>query len=104
MINPDEIKGSGVFTQEMKKLLLELAEMINYARGSGRNIESITLSRKQWEPIRKDRKRTLWSNPRPCGFIHYVDSEPSFDGVSLSAPSDRDFKEYIQQDLLNAPR
>jgi hypothetical protein len=34
MVTKDEIQGSGVFTQEMKKLLMELAEMINYARAS----------------------------------------------------------------------
>lgn len=104
MITKEQIRSSGVFTQEMRKVLTELAEMINYARAGGKNIESITLSRKQWEPIRKDRKRNNWKIPRPCGFIHYEDSEPSFDGVNLSAPSAQDFREYIQEDAFNAPR
>lgn len=100
MINTDEIKGSGVFTQEMKKLLLELARMINYTREGGKAVERIQLNKRQWEPIRKDRKRNGYKIPRACGFIHYADSEPSFDGVSLGAPSDREFRDYIQEDLI----
>lgn len=103
-VTVEEIKGSPIFTQEMKKLLLELREMIDYSRKAGKPVESITLSRKQWEPIRKDRKRAKWDKPRDCGFIHYKDSEPSFDGVNLSAPSDKDFKDYMQEDLFHVAR
>lgn len=101
-VSVEDIQGNPNITNEMKKLLLELREMIDYARKAGRNIESITLSRKQWEPIRKDRKRAKWDAPRGCGLIHYADSEPSFDSVNLSAPSDRDFKDYMQEDLFHA--
>lgn len=100
-VTNEQIQGSPVFTQEMKNLLLELNRIISYARAGGRNIESITLSKKQWEPIRKDRKRHKWSKPRDCGFIHYADSEPSFDGVHLAAPSATDFKDYIQKDIFH---
>ena len=99
MVTEAEIQGSGVFTQEMKALLIQLAEIINYARGVGKPIERITLSKRQWEPIRKDRKRNGWKVPRACGLIHYEDTEPSFDGVSLGAPSAAEFKSYIQEDL-----
>lgn len=36
-----------------------------------------------------------------CGFIHYADSEPTFDGVILGAPSDRQLQEYMQEDFVS---
>lgn len=99
-VTVDEINANPNITNEMKGVLLELREMIDYSRKAGKPLESITLSKKQWEPIRRDRKRAKWNVPRGCGLIHYEDSEPSFDGVNLSAPSGQSFREYIQEDAF----
>lgn len=100
-VTKDEIQSSPVFTNEMKALLVELREIIAYARDAGRPLQRISLSRKQWEPIRKDRKRSKWDVPRGCGLIHYASEEPTFDGVRLGAPSDRELQGYLQEDLFH---
>lgn len=100
MITAAEIQGAANMTQEMKKLLIELLEIINYSRDAGRPVQRITLSRKQWEPIRKDRKRASWKEPRPCGLIHYEKEEPTFDGVRLGAPGSRELEQYIQEEAF----
>jgi hypothetical protein len=99
-VTMEEIKASGILTQEMKNLLEELNRIITYTREGGRELKVIHLNRKQWEPIRKDRRRAGWKEPRPCGLIHYKDSEPTFDGVTLRAPSSLELREYLQEDAF----
>lgn len=99
-MNSSEINASAIFTQEMKATLMEINELIEYARLGGKPLQHIKLSVRQWEPIRKDRKRENWKIPRSCGLIHYEKDLPQFEGVILEPPSAAARNEYFQADAF----